>query len=177
MAEIQASSTVEKVGTVSKEKKGKLRTSAYMLTINTNQPVKDIEAVGEGKVSVFNLAANNPKFKPTFDKFIAALEAVFAGQNIKKFIEIKEPGANFSRKYFEKIDVKTVPEVGMEKSNLHAQSVLLIKHRTRVGIKINEMREAFAEKMGIPAENVWFRYKLLDKNPTDMAEMYIFKDV
>jgi hypothetical protein len=86
MAEIQASSTIEKGGIVSKEKKGKLRTSAYMITVNTNKPMKDIENIGPGKVSVFNVVENKPKFKDTFDQFIGALEHVFAGQNIKKFI-------------------------------------------------------------------------------------------
>jgi hypothetical protein len=47
--------------------------------------------------------------------------------------------------------------LGEQKSNLHAQGVIVVKHRTRVGLKINDMREAFAEKMGIPAENIWFQ--------------------
>lgn len=176
MSEIQATSTIESVATT-REKKAKLRTSAYMITINTNMPVKDIENIGEGKVSVFNIAANNPKFKPVFDKFIDALQNVFSAQRIKNFIEIRDPNANFSRKYFEKIDVKAVPEIGENRACLHAHAVVVIKHRTKVGLKIHDMRNAFAEKFETPPENIWFRYRLLDKTPAEMAELYIYKDV
>lgn len=121
-----------------KKKKAKLKYSNYYMTINSNLAKGiDKKKFRDGFVDVFDNIGDYIKFKG-----------------------MKEPNYDL----IDSIKVSTHPEVGKKRGLIHGHALVKIKHRTKIGLDYDGMREALIESGAVPASGFHFYSKLVKDN-------------
>lgn len=142
-----------------KKPQKRLNHSNWFLTINTNKQFKD---------------PDNPEMLAFVNKFYEVMGKIFEGNNVKKYIKIKEDGVKFTPDKFREIDVQYTVERGSNNGQIHAHVLVAVSHRTQITLDFTAIKEKVKEEMELP--NIYFLSKLF-RNASHNLEDYINKDV
>ncbi len=134
-----------------------LKHSNYYLTLNTNK----------------QFLPSDEDLCPFIDKFETCISEIFQGNNIKKFIVIKNDDT-FSKEKFKEISTEAVIELGNKKPTVHAHCLVKIAHRSKVGLDYEGIRNKVIQDMEL--ENCYLKATLY-RNASDNLEKYLNKDV
>jgi hypothetical protein len=138
-----------------KTRNPRLKKSTFHLTINTNQQYKEDDPNLENDISVF---------EDTIEEIL---------QNIGDYVHIKgEDGDTWDGKV-ESADIDFVVERGLKKGQIHAHILLQFKHRTKLLLNYEKIKEKLREQLGVDC----YMLNRLVNNGSSNVEDYINKYV
>lgn len=109
----------------------KQQTSRFLVTINTNQSTDAHKEVILQCVQAMN-------------------------EEIEQFIKFVEPGGSFA--LIDEVALKAVVEKGKKFRKWHCHVIVAIKHRTRVQLKIDHLRECWKDGLDLDSIHLNVRY-------------------
>lgn len=136
-----------------KEKAVPPKQSNFFLTINTNQRFQD----------------DDPMLENDTEVFVGVIQNVL--NDIQSYVNLP-PEGDWDRDV-ESVDVDYVVEKGTEKNCLHTHILLKFKHRTKVQLNLQKIREYVCNALGLPS--IHLKNMLIKKDNSDNILEYLNK--
>ena len=133
----------------------RVRTSAFFLSINTNQPYKP-------NVNDEHLQNDSQIFEEVMVDIL---------NHIDNYIII--PDGDWSDDKIVSTDVEYVIEVGSKKNMLHFHGLIKFKHKTSVKLDYKKLKQKICGELGLP--NIHLDNKIVKANNEDNIISYIDK--
>ena len=136
-----------------KEKNIKPKSSAFLLTLNTNQQFKEDDPHLKDDIEIFNNCINQLL------------------NNIDEYIKLPE-GDIWNDKLIKNVDIDYTIERGLKKGQLHIHILFKIKHFTKIQLNYDKIKKK-CDDLGL--KNIYCYNRLLKPNDSDNVEDYLNK--
>ena len=137
-----------------KEKNIKPKSSAFLLTLNTNQQFKEDDPHLKDDIEIFNICINQLL------------------NNIDEYIKLPE-GDSWNDKLIKNVDIDYTIERGLKKGQLHIHILFKIKHFTKIQLNYDKIKKKICDDLGL--NNIYCYNRLLKPNDSDNVEDYLNK--
>jgi len=137
-----------------KEKNIKPKSSAFLLTLNTNQQFKE----------------DDPHLKDDINIFDHTINQLL--NNIDEYVKLPE-GDKWDDQTIKNVDIDYTIERGLKKGQLHIHIMFKLKHFTKIQLNYDKIKKKICDDLGL--KNVYMYNRLLRPNDSDNVEDYINK--
>lgn len=138
-----------------KEKKERSKLSCFLLTVSTNQRYRE-----------------DDKFKESDAEILEDIVKDILS-DLPAYITIKKEGDVWNKETIESVDIDYACEFGPKTEALHAHMLIKIKHRSKVQLNLQKIKQKIIDELGV--KNIYMFNRMVRPSHEDWLVDYLDK--